>query len=57
LNGVTVRDDGKATAFQSFLSPAFGAAQPELTKWDYSGEVDKDAPSDLKKIMQRRDIA
>jgi len=57
IDSVTVCDDGKATAFHSFPSPAFGAAQPEPTKWDYSGEIDKDALSDLKKIMRRRDIA
>jgi len=57
IDSVTVCDDGKATAFHSFTAPAFGAAQPEPTKWDYSGEIDKDALSDLKKIMRRTDIA
>jgi hypothetical protein len=57
IDSVTVCDDGKATAFHSFTAPAFGAAQPELTKWDYSGEIDKDVLSDLKKIMRRTDIA
>lgn len=57
IDSVTVCDDGKATAFHSFTAPAFGAAQPDPTKWDYSGEIDKDALSDLKKIMRRADIA
>ncbi len=57
INSLIVCDDGKATAFHSFTAPAFGAAQPEPTKWDYSGEIDKDAQSDLKKIVRRRDIA
>jgi hypothetical protein len=57
IDSVTVCDDGKATAVHSFTAPAFGAAQPEPTKWDYSGEIDKDALSDLKKIVQRTDIA
>ena len=36
IDSVTVCDDGKASAFHSFTAPAFGAAQPEPTKWDYS---------------------
>jgi hypothetical protein len=57
IDSVTVCDDGKTTAFHSFTAPAFGAAQPEPTKWVYRGEIDKDALSDLKKIMRRTDIA
>jgi hypothetical protein len=57
IDSVTVCDDGKATAFHSFTAPAFGAAQPEPTKWDYRGEIDKDALSDLRKIVRRPYIA
>jgi hypothetical protein len=39
-----------------FMVPGFGRARPEPTKWDYSGEIDKDAQSDLKKIVGRTDI-
>ena len=54
IDSVTVCEDGKATAFHSFTAPALGTAPPEPTKWGYSSEIDKDALSDLKKIMQRR---
>ena len=57
IDSVTVCDDGKATAFHSFTAPAFGAAQPEPTKWNYSAEIDKDSLSDLRKIVRRPDIA
>jgi len=56
IDSLTVCDNGKATAFHSFTAPALVAAQPEPTKWDYSGEIDKDAQSDLKKIVRRTDI-
>jgi hypothetical protein len=57
IDSVTVCEDGKATAFHSFTAPALGTAPPEPTKWGYSSEIDKDALSDLKKIVQRKDIA
>ncbi len=57
IDSVTVCDDGRATAFHSFTAPAFGAAKPEPTKWDYSDEIDKDALSDIRKIVRRPDIA
>lgn len=57
IDSVTVCDDGKATAFHSFTAPAFGAAQPEPTKWHYNGAIDKDTQSDLEKIVRRTDIA
>lgn len=43
--------------FHSFTAPAFGTAQPEPTRWNYSGEIDKDTLADLKKIMRRADIS
>ena len=57
IDGLTVCDDGKATAFHSFTEPPVGAAQAAVTKWDYNGEIDKDTQSDLKKILGRTDIA
>ena len=57
IDSVTVCDDGKATAFHAFTTPALGTAPPEPTKWGYSSEIDKDALSDLKKILRRTDIA
>jgi len=56
LDALTVCDNGKVSASHLFTVPAFGAAQAEPTKWDYSGEIDKDAQSDLKKIVRRTDI-
>jgi hypothetical protein len=53
---LTVCEDGRVSASHSFTVPAFGAAAAEPTKWDYSGEIDKDAQSDLKKIVRRTDI-
>jgi hypothetical protein len=57
VDSLTVCNDGKATAFHSFTEPAFGSAPPVATKWDYSREIDKDALSDLSKILHRTDIA
>src|SRR6266568_4161368 len=57
IDSITVCEDGKATAFHSFTAPALGTAPPEPTKWGYSSEIDKDALSDLRKIMRRTDIA
>jgi hypothetical protein len=57
VDSLIVCDDGKATAFHSFTEPAFGSARPEPTKWDYRREIDKDARSDLNKILRRTDIA
>jgi len=57
IDSVTVCDDGKTTAFHSFTAPAFGAPQPEPTKWDYGAEIDKNALSDLRKMLRRSDIA
>jgi hypothetical protein len=54
---LTVCEDGRVSASHSFTVPAFGAAAAEPTKWDYSGEIDKDAQSDLKKILRRTDVA
>lgn len=56
LDTLTVCDNGKVSASHLFTVPAFGAAKPEPTKWDYSGEIDKDAQSDLKKIVLRADV-
>jgi hypothetical protein len=56
LDALTVCDNGKVSASHLFMVPAFGRARPEPTKWDYNGEIDKDAQSDLKKIVGRRDI-
>ena len=56
IDSVTVCDDGKTTAFHSFTAPSFGAAQAEPTKWAYKGEMDKDALSDLKKVIRRPDV-
>jgi hypothetical protein len=56
IDSLTVCDDGKATTTHSFTAPAFGTTPPEPTKWDHSGEIDKDARADLKKIMRRTDI-
>jgi hypothetical protein len=56
LDTLTVCDNGKVSASHLFTVPAFGAARPEPAKWDYSGEIDKDAQSDLKKIVRRTDI-
>jgi len=57
IDSVTACDDGKLTAFHSFTAPSFGTAQPEPTNWSYKGEMDKDALSDLKKVIRRQDVA
>jgi hypothetical protein len=57
VDSVTVCDDGKATAFHTFTEPALGGAPPQPTKWDYSGEINKDAVADLRKFAGRKEIA
>ena len=56
IDSVTVCDNGSVTAYHSFTAPAFGSSKPEPTKWDYRGEMDKAAMSDLKKVIGRNDI-
>jgi len=56
IDSLTVCDDGKATTAHSFTAPAFGTIPPEPTNWEHSGEIDKDAQADLKKIVRRTDI-
>jgi hypothetical protein len=56
IDSLTVCDDGKATTAHSFTAPAFGTVPPEPTNWEHSGEIDKDAQADLKKIVRRTDI-
>jgi hypothetical protein len=57
VDNVTVCENGSATAFHSFTGPAFGAVAPEPTKWSYSSQMDTDELSDIKRIIERPDIA
>ena len=43
IDSVTVCADGKTTALHSFTAPTFGETPPQLTKWDYTDEIDKNA--------------
>lgn len=57
IDSITVCNDGKVTAFHSFTAPALGSAKEEPTKWDYRGQIGKEAVSDLQKLLRRTGIA
>src|SRR5690242_4024271 len=56
LDTVSVCEDGRAFAEHSFTAPAFGAAKPERTAWDYRNELGKETVEDIKKFLNREDV-
>jgi hypothetical protein len=57
IDNLVVCNDGKLYASHEFTAPAFGTTPPARTKWDYHGQIGKDALSDLRQFLLRGDVS